>query len=118
MLKPSIVIISLLTAMLMTPASQLPVYAQSGSADTREDQIYKSATTAMNAEQWQTAIDQFSQIKGSKADGAAYWKAYAQNKLGQKAAALETIAALVKQYPRSSWINDAKALEIEVRGAA
>jgi hypothetical protein len=104
--------------MLMTPASQLPVYAQSGSADTREDQIYKSATTAMNAEQWQTAIDQFSQIKGSKADGAAYWKAYAQNKLGQKAAALETIAALVKQYPRSSWINDAKALEIEVRGAA
>jgi hypothetical protein len=72
----------------------------------------------MNGEQWQNAIDQFSEIKGSKADGAAYWKAYAQNKLGQRAAALETIATLLRQYPRSSWINDAKALEIEIHGAA
>jgi hypothetical protein len=117
-MKTSMVIISLVTAMSMITALQLPVYAQSASAEAREDQIYKSATTAMDAQQWQSAIDQFSQIKGSKADGAVYWKAYAQNKLGQKAAALETVAALVKQYPRSSWIDDARALEIEIRGAA
>jgi hypothetical protein len=118
MLKLSIAIISLVTAMFVIPAVHSPAYAQSSSVEAREEQVYRSATTAMNGEQWQNAIDQFSQIKGSKADGAAYWKAYAQNKLGQKAAALETIAALLRQYPRSSWINDAKVLEIEIHGAA
>jgi HEAT repeat protein len=118
MLKLSIVIIGLVTGMFVIPAVHSPAYAQTPSAEAREEQIYKNATTAMNAEQWQNAIDQFSQIKGSKADGAAYWKAYAQNKLGQRAAALETIAALLRQYPRSSWINDAKALEIEIHGAS
>jgi hypothetical protein len=118
MLKLSVVIIVLVTAMFVIPAGYSPVYAQSSSAEAREEQVYRNATTAVNGEQWQNAIDQFSQIKGSKADGAAYWKAYAQNKLGQRAAALETIATLLRQYPRSSWINDAKALEIEIHGAA
>jgi HEAT repeat protein len=117
MLKLSIVIIGLVTAMFVIPAVHSPAYAQSSSAEAREEQIYRSGTTAMNTEQWQNAIDQFSQIKGSKADGAAYWKAYAQNKLGQRAAALETIGALLRQYPRSSWTTEAKALEIEMRPA-
>src|SRR5262245_2642679 len=103
MLKTSIVIVTIVTAIFAITALQAPGYAQTSSAEAREDLIYKSGTTAMNAEQWQTAIDQFSQIRGSKADGATYWKAYAQNKLGQRAAALETIALFTKQYPRSSW---------------
>jgi HEAT repeat protein len=113
MIKRFIIILAFLAAIVTLPAQ-----AQSSSAETREDQIYKSATAALNAQQWQSAIDQFSQIKGSKSDGAAYWKAYAQNKLGQRAAALETVGLMMKQYPRSTYINDAKALEIEIHGAA
>jgi HEAT repeat protein len=113
MIKRFIIVLAFLAAI-----ATLPAQAQSSSAETREDQIYKSATAALNAQQWQNAIDQFSQIKGSKSDGAAYWKAYAQNKLGQRAAALETVGLMMKQYPRSTYINDAKALEIEIHGAA
>ncbi len=55
------------------------------------------------------------ELKGTKADAALYWKAYAQNKQGQRAEALGTIAALMKQYPKSRYLEQAKALEVEVR---
>jgi HEAT repeat protein len=107
----------IITAIFTILTVHLPAQAQSKAA-AREEQIYITGTAALDAEQWQTAINQFSQIQGPKGDGAAYWKAYAQNKLGQKAAALETIASLMKEYPRSAWVQDAKALEVEIRGAA
>src|SRR6516164_10949525 len=44
-----------------------------------------------------------------------YWKAYAQNKLGQRPEALATIEALTKGYPKSRYVNDAKVLDVEVR---
>jgi len=80
-----------------------------------------TATDAASESNWQQALQKFSQVaklNGKRADGAMYWQAYSQNKLGQRATALETIAALQKQYPRSPWIKDARALEIEVRGAS
>jgi len=55
------------------------------------------------------------ELKSAKADGALYWKAYAQNKLGQRAEALATIGILTKDYPKSRYLNDAKALEVEVK---
>ena len=33
-------------------------------------------------------------VKGNRADGALYWKAYSQNRLGQRAEALTTLAEL------------------------
>src|SRR6185295_2922941 len=52
---------------------------------------------------------------GTKADAALYWKAYAQNKQGQRPEALATINILVKEYPKSRYLSDAKALEAEVK---
>ena len=49
--------------------------------------------------------------KGPRTDGALYWKAYAQFKLGRRDEALATIAQLRKDYPQSRYLNDAKALE-------
>ena len=57
-------------------------------------------------------------MKGTRADAALYWKSYALNRLGQRADALATIAELNKGYPNSRYLKEAKALEIEVRGAA
>ena len=54
-------------------------------------------------------------LKGTRADSALYWKSYAQNRLGQRAEALATIAELTKSYPASRYIKEAKALEVEVR---
>ncbi len=53
--------------------------------------------------------------KAARTDAALYWKAYALDKLNQQADALATVAELLKGFPNSRWIGDAKALEIQVR---
>ncbi|HEX6640956.1 MAG TPA: HEAT repeat domain-containing protein, partial [Thermoanaerobaculia bacterium] len=55
---------------------------------------------------------------GNRADASLYWKAYSQNRLGQRAEALTTIAELKSAYAKSRWTNDANALEMEVRQRA
>src|SRR5438093_5800994 len=54
-------------------------------------------------------------MAGRKADAGLYWKAYALNKAGRAADALATIAQLRKSAPHSKWLNDARALEMEIR---
>jgi len=52
---------------------------------------------------------------GAHAEGALYWKAYAQNRLGQRPEALLTLETLRSTYPKSRWLEDAQPLEVEVR---
>ena len=54
-------------------------------------------------------------MKLKRADAGLFWKAYAQNKLGQRTEALATLSAMEKQYPQSRWLDDAKKLEVEVK---
>jgi HEAT repeat protein len=63
-------------------------------------------------------FDRVIALKGSRADAALYFKAFAQNRAGQRADALSTIAALQRDYPKSRYLEQAKALEVEVRSAA
>lgn len=87
----------------------------------RESDLYGDGTDAIDDEEWEEAIDKFTavaEMKGSRADGALYWTAYALHKLNRRAEALRTIDALKKNHPSSRWLNDAKALEIEVRQRA
>lgn len=90
------------------------------SADDRGEVSYQAGMGALDAKQWQNAIQQFDGVPpdNARADGALYWKAYALNKLGRRQEALTAIGQLRKQYARSQWVNDAKALEIEVKQAA
>ena len=44
-------------------------------------------------------------MKGAHADAALYFKAWAQNKVGQRADALSTLAALTKDYPKSRYLT-------------
>jgi tetratricopeptide (TPR) repeat protein len=84
----------------------------------REDREYEAGTRLLEKSQWQQAAERFSSVaalKASRADAALYWKAYALDKLGQKAEALATATELIKGFPTSRWMSDAKALEIQVR---
>jgi tetratricopeptide (TPR) repeat protein len=79
---------------------------------------YQRGVAALDAGKWQEAADAFDRViksGGTKADGAAYWKAYAQNRLGQRTEALATLDALLKKSPNSRWAGDARALQLEVR---
>ena len=87
----------------------------------REDQAYEQAREFIDDEQWQRAIESFNRVislNGAKVDTAMYWKAYAQNKLGQNADALATLATLNKRFPESRTLEQARALEMDVRRSA
>ncbi|WP_109489467.1 HEAT repeat domain-containing protein [Occallatibacter savannae] len=81
--------------------------------------LYADGTRAINESRWSDAaglFDRVAQLHGERADGALYWKAYAENKEGQPASALSTCGELRKKYPRSHWLDECGALEIEIRG--
>jgi HEAT repeat protein len=87
-------------------------------APSKEDEAYERGTAALDEERWDRAIEAFDAVvrmAGSKADAGLYWKAYALNKAGRAADALTTIAQLRKSAPRSKWLKDARALEMEIR---
>ncbi len=87
----------------------------------REDGLYRAGTRAIDQRQYEQAVSTFDRVieaKSSRADGALYWKAYAQNRLGQREQALATLAQLQKEFPQSRWSGDAKALDVEVRQAS
>ena len=87
-------------------------------AASKEDGAYDRGTQALDEEQWDRAIEAFDSVvrmAGRKADAGLYWKAYALNKAGRAADALATIAQLRKSAPQSKWLNDARALEMEIR---
>ncbi len=87
----------------------------------RADQVYENAQEHLNDEEWEQAIRGFAEaarVNAKRADAALYWKGYAQFKRGLRAEVLATLAELRKAYPNSSWLSDAKALELEARGAS
>lgn len=87
----------------------------------REENMYRRGSEYLDRREWEKAADAFDQVieaKGTKADGAYYWKAYALAKQAQSDKAMATLSELQKTYPSSRWLNDAKALEVEVRQTA
>jgi tetratricopeptide (TPR) repeat protein len=95
---------------------------QGATKDTaREDDMYNSATDALNEGAYGDAareFDQLARLRGRRADAALYWKAYSLKQSGDKAQALATIAELEKDYPQSSWKRDAGVLKVELQGTA
>ncbi len=92
-----------------------PFIAMSQDADTSS---YNAGLSLIQQRQYDQAIirlDRAIAQKGPHADGALYWKAFAQYKAGKGDDAVATINALRKDYPQSRYLNDAKVLEADVR---
>jgi tetratricopeptide (TPR) repeat protein len=86
-----------------------------------DDRLYQAGLNALDAHRYDDALEAFNQVASraaSRADGAWYWKAYTLNKLGKRDEAVAAIAELRKAYPNSRWLDDAKALEVEVKQQA
>jgi HEAT repeat protein len=91
---------------------------EAAETDQRADENYERGTERLDEGDWAGAIRAFDTVArghNSRVDGALYWKAYAQHRAGQQAEALATLAALRSAHPASHWLNDAQALEVEVR---
>lgn len=84
----------------------------------RERAAYERARASLDRRNWDDAVERFDAVvslKGERADAALYWKAYAQSRAGRAAEAQATIAALRGAYPKSRYLNDASALEVELK---
>lgn len=84
----------------------------------RRARDYDRARRAIDDGQWAQALERLQPVieaAAARADAALYWRAYALDKIGQRADALTTIAELGKTYPKSRWLGDARALEVQVR---
>jgi TolA-binding protein len=87
----------------------------------RLDEAYEDGQEALEEGRWQRAAERFAQViaaNGPRTDAAMYWRAYALDRMGQKADALTAVAELIKRYPSSRWLADARALEVQVRQSA
>jgi len=85
------------------------------------ESAYGRGTKALDERRWDEAIQEFDEVirlKSPRTDGALYWKAFAENKQGQRTEALATLATLGNSFPQSRWLTEARALEIEIRQAA
>jgi HEAT repeat protein len=85
----------------------------------RETRAYQQGLEYIDQGKYDRAIERLTDVVSMKgprrAEAALYHKAWAQNKSGQRAEALATVAALGKEYPKGRYLTQAKALEAEVR---
>jgi hypothetical protein len=91
----------------------------SGVDDAHEDQVYSEATRAIDEGRWTDAeplLDQVFSLHGRRSDAAVYWKAYVKNKEGRAPDALEACLSLRQNFPKSPWLKECSALEIEIKG--
>ena len=108
------------------PAHVLPVgpgffYQDAFAHADSSGRTYQQARTAIEQSRYDRALTLLEQViaaNGTQADAAMYWKAYSQARVGRRADALATIAQLQKQFPKSRWLNDARALDVEIRQAS
>ena len=85
------------------------------------DQWYRNGSRYLDRGEWDKAAEAFTTVierKGERMDGAHYWKAYALGKAGKRDEALAQLAELERNSPKSRWLDDAKALTVELKQAS
>jgi HEAT repeat protein len=94
-----------------------PMDAQETSAAAREEERYDEGTELLEEGRFAQAVEAFDAViamKGQRADAALYRKAEALSKMGRRNEALAAINTLRRSYPRSNWLKEAAALELEI----
>lgn len=90
-----------------------------GAAVEEKDDVYREAKRDLDAGRFGQAAEKFGRVAeqgGASADAALYWRAYAFHKAGRPQDALRVVRRLAGSYPQSPWLDDARALEVEIRG--
>lgn len=83
-----------------------------------ERRAYERGLRALDDRKWEEAIEYFKKADPKeRGDAALYWTAFAQMKQGQWQPALTSLQTLRGTYPQSRWLNDASALEVEIKAA-
>ena len=85
------------------------------------DAMYDAARQAIENSQFDRAIRDLDRVLAdqnkARADAALYWKAYSQSRIAETQEALKTLNELMKDFSKSTWAKDAKALAVELQAA-
>jgi hypothetical protein len=118
--RARLVLTTLLAAALALPpaAARAAAFATADGAAGRSE-LYREGQQQLAEGRWDAAIAAFDKLAaqgGEETDAALYWKAYAQAKASRAVDALSTLRHLLATYPKSAWSDDARALELDLRG--
>ena len=86
----------------------------------RELELYAKGTAALDTARYEKALQAFAEaaaLKGEKADSSLYWKAFSEYKAQALQAALESLKQMQARHPDSRWLEQALALEYEVKAS-
>jgi HEAT repeat protein len=82
-------------------------------------QVFKQGRDLIEKEDWTAAAAKFEGYvaqypKSKETDAALYWLAYALKKQGKFQDAEQALEKLTREFPRSSWVDDAHAMQVEI----
>jgi HEAT repeat protein len=82
-------------------------------------QVFRQGRDLIEKEDWAAAASKFEGYvaqypKSKEADAALYWLAYALKKQSKFQDAERALERLTKEFPRSTWVDDARAMEVEI----
>lgn len=106
------------TTMMALAVSASMAFVQNVYANAPASETYEQARAALDNGNYPQARELFAEIAaagGPRAEDAMYWKAYAEERMGNERAAMRSIAELTRLFPESRWVDDAKALELQMR---
>ncbi len=91
----------------------------SGNGSDASTKVFREARDFINDQQWAKAEQSFSSFvatypSDSNVDAALYYLAFALKKQNRLEEADRTLDRLIKEFAGSAWINDARAMRIEI----
>jgi hypothetical protein len=93
--------------------------ALAGSASAAPDsKRMERAKDHIAEEQWSRAIVELQAVaddpREANRDEALFWLAHSEHEMGDHPAAIQTIARLERQFPKSRWVRPARSLRVEI----
>jgi Uncharacterized protein conserved in bacteria len=93
--------------------------AQSAAASDPATKALQEGRAYIASKDWAKAVEKFNEVirlfpQSEHVDASLYWLAFALKRQGQPQEAFDTLKRLIGDYPRSSWIIDARTLRMEI----
>jgi HEAT repeat protein len=97
-------------------------FVQSTNSSDKATKAFRVGRDLIEDDKWEQAEKQFRAFlrdypSHNQADAALYWLAFTQKKQRRFSEADQLLAQLMNNYPKSSWVSDAKALRLEIAPA-
>src|SRR5215203_3333096 len=100
----------------------VPQTLVSKATDDDFDRIFREGKDLVDKEEWAKAAEKFSEAvnkypKNKSADAALYWLAFSYKQQKAYKQAGETLDRLLKEFPASPWVADARVMKMEIAPA-